>query len=181
MRAVIVYESMFGNTRRIAESIAEGLGGGGDVQLVRAAEGGTHVLDGADLVVVGGPTHAWGMSRPSTRRGAPGYVDKSHGGLALEPGADAEGGVREWLGSLGALPVPAAAFDTRIKAPSFFTGRASKAIARALADHGAPLVAPPESFFVDRKSHLVPGQIDRARSWGSRLARTRSEQVGRRT
>ena len=67
MRAVFVCESMLGSTKKVAEAIAEGLADGGEVSVVPVTSAGAHVLDGADLVVVGGPTHAHGMSRPSTR------------------------------------------------------------------------------------------------------------------
>jgi flavodoxin len=74
MRALIVYESMFGNTRQIAEAVAEGLRAGHDaapveVGLVEVGEAPATVAD-VDLLVVGGPTHALGMSRPETRQSA---------------------------------------------------------------------------------------------------------------
>ncbi len=176
MRAMIVYESMFGNTRMIAEAIAEGLGGGCQVQRVADADPG---LEGVDLVVVGGPTHAWGMSWPSTRRGAPIRVEKGDSGLELEPGADRGPGVREWLASVGHVEARAAAFDTRIKAPVLLTGRASKRISRQLARHGLRVVMPATSFLVDKSSHLLPGELERARAWGSRLASIESPQTER--
>jgi hypothetical protein len=64
----------------------------------------------------------------------------------------------------------AAAFDTRLSSPVLLTGRASKSIGRQLARHGLTIVAPPESFLVDKKSHLLPGEVDRARAWGARVA-----------
>ena len=64
MRAVIVYESMYGNTRAVAETVAAELGG----SAVSVADASADDLAGADLLVVGAPTHAWNMSRPSTRR-----------------------------------------------------------------------------------------------------------------
>ncbi len=169
MRVLVVYESMFGSTRRIAEAIAGGLGAstGADVTVVRAADAGPDPLD---LLVVGAPTHVHGLPRPSTRGGAPEQADRDGSGLVLEPGADTAPGVREWLDSLGDLPVPAAAFDTRMDGPAAFTGRASKGIAKGLARHGAISVAPAESFLVDRHAVLLPGELDRARSWGGRLA-----------
>jgi hypothetical protein len=166
---VIVYESMFGNTTAIARSIADGLVESSDVQLICVAEEDTRLPGNVDLLVVGGPTHAWSMSRPNTRKSAPGYADKPNSGLVLEPGADTAVGVREWLASQGRLTVSAAAFDTRVKGPWFVTGRASRPIAKALAGQGAHLVAPPESFLVDRKSHLLPGEETRAEAWGRRL------------
>lgn len=179
MRAVIMYESMFGSTRAIAEAIAEGLGPSVDARVVRVADADASTLEGADLLVVGGPTHAWSMSRPNTRKGAPGYVRKPGSGLVLEPGADTGPGVREWLGSLDRVSVRAAAFDTRIKGPSAFTGRASKAIDRMLSRHGLSVVVPPESFLVNKKSHLLPGETERARAWGARLARLASHESAR--
>ena len=169
MRALIVYESMFGSTRAIAEAVAEGLSPS-EVRVVRAADAYAAILEGVDLLVVGGPMHALSMSRPSTRQNAPSYVRKPGSALALEPGADAAPGVREWLDSLELESLRAAAFDTRIKAPAVLTGRASKAIARRLAGHGLLLVVPPESFLVDKKSHLLTGETDRARAWGARMA-----------
>jgi len=170
LKAVVVYESMFGNTRVIAESVAEGLRSNHDeVAVVPVGEADPRHLGEADLVVVGGPTHAWGMSRPATRRGAPDYVRRSKGVLTLEPGA-AGPGVRELLASLGQVRTKAAAFDTRVNRSPLLTGRASKGIARELRRHGFQLVAPPESFFVTGKSVMVPGEADRARAFGARLA-----------
>jgi Flavodoxin domain len=178
MRVLIVYESMFGSTRSIAEAIARGLDDH-HVDVVNAADA-TTVLDGCDLLVVGGPTQAWGMSWPSTRRSAPIRAEKVGSDLTLEPGAEKNAGVREWIAALGHEAVEAAAFDTRIKAPALFTGRASTRIARRLSRHGLSVIAPPESFLVDKKSHLLPGELERAREWGARLA-TLASQKARRT
>jgi len=170
MRMVVIYESMFGNTRAIATAIAEGLGPSDDVQAVRVVDADAAILEGADLVVVGGPTHARSMSRPGTRKGAPGYVHKPGSDISLEPGADTGPGVREWLDSLDHVHANAAAFDTRVKGPALLTGRASKAIDHRLRNHGVKVVATPESFLVDRKNHLLPGETARARAWGAQLA-----------
>ena len=66
MRALVVYESMFGNTRLVAEAVAEGLSSGLDVDVVEVAAAPTS-FDDVELVVVGGPTHALGMTRQRTR------------------------------------------------------------------------------------------------------------------
>jgi Flavodoxin domain len=168
MRVLVVYESMFGSTRRIAEAIGEGLTTEADGEVVGVADAPIS-FDGFDLVVVGGPTHAWSMSRPSTRRSTPMRVDKPDSGLVLEPGADTGPGVREWLNSVNPGNAKAAAFDTRLKSSALFTGRASKGIARQLTRHGLSMIAAPESFLVDKKSHLLPGELERARSWGAGL------------
>jgi flavodoxin len=70
MRALIVVESWFGNTRAIAGAVAEGLGGFMTVDVTEIGDAPARVAPDVDLVVVGGPTHAFGMSRPSTRRPA---------------------------------------------------------------------------------------------------------------
>ena len=171
MRAVVVYESMYGNTHTVADAVGDGLRAGGDVVVLPVGEARPELLDGADLVVVGGPTHVHGMSRASTRRSAAEAVEKPDHGLVLEPGAQGPG-LREWFASLGTIAARAAAFDTRIDMPAALTGRASKGIGKELRGHGLRLVAGPESFLVTKDSRLVPGEEDRARAWGRRLAQT---------
>jgi hypothetical protein len=171
MRAVIVYESMFGNTHVIARAIASGLAPGNVITMLPVAEADQAVLDGADLVVVGGPTHVHGMSRASTRRGAAQQVHQEGSQLSLDPSAPAGGpGLRDWLDSLGQVTAWAAAFDTRVEGPAALTGRAAKGIARMLAEHGLTLLAPAESFLVTKDNRLRPGEEDRAREWGTSLA-----------
>ena len=170
MKAVIVFESMFGNTRQVARAIADGISEFGEAQVVCVVDGPPRPDDEIDLLVVGGPTHAWSMSRPSTRKSAPSYADKPGQDLTLEPGAATGPGVREWLAQLPRRGVDAAAFDTRLDKPPMITGRASKAIGRALTKRGARLVARPQSFLVDNKNHLLPHELDRARDWGREVA-----------
>jgi len=69
MRAVVVYESMYGNTHQVADAIGRGLATIGDVVVVPVADAGPALVERADLLVVGGPTHIRGMSRASTRKG----------------------------------------------------------------------------------------------------------------
>ncbi len=169
MRAVVVYESMYGNTHKVADAIGAGLETAFDVSVVPVSEVSPEVLAGADLVVVGGPTHAHGMSRASTRKAAVEAANKPVGGLKVEP--DAMGaGLREWFDSLGHYDAEAAAFDTRLRAPAALTGRASKGVARQLRAHGFHLVAEPESFLVTKQDRLAPEETTRAREWGTKLA-----------
>jgi hypothetical protein len=167
MRAVIVYESMFGNTRVIADAIARGLGP--EAVVVPVGQARPELLDAAGLVVVGGPTHVHGMSRASTRQGAARMAGKPGSQVTLDPGAQGPG-LREWLAALGRAGAPAAAFDTRLKGPAVLTGRASKGIARLLRQHGFTVAAKPESFLVSRDNRLRAGEEDRASDWGRRLA-----------
>jgi Flavodoxin domain len=169
MRAVVVYESMYGNTHLIADAIGAGLGTGFDVTVVPVSQASTAVLDGADLVVVGGPTHLHAMSRSATRKSAVKAADKAASPLTVEP--DALGpGLREWFGSLDRYPVKAAAFDTRLHGPAALTGRAAKGVAHLLREHGFDVVAAPESFLVTRQDRLEPQETARAREWGAKLA-----------
>ncbi len=80
-------------------------------------------------------------------------------------------GVREWLDSLGTLVVAGAAFDTRAHTSAILTGRASRGISRSLVVHGVALASPPESFLVDKQSHLLTGETTRAREWGDQLGK----------
>ena len=167
MKAVVVYESMYGNTHRVADAIGRGLAGAGEVVVVPVSEAGPAVVGDADLVVVGGPTHAHGMSRPSTRQAA---VDQAKPDNSVDPSASGPG-VREWLDSIPPIAASAAAFDTRAGvAPPLLTGRASKGIAKQLHQHGFGQVAEPESFLVDKENSLQPGEEERAQEWGARLA-----------
>ncbi|MFF0814893.1 flavodoxin family protein [Rhodococcus sp. NPDC003318] len=170
MRTLVVYESMFGNTRHVAEAIARGAAASGAVTTLPVSQARQEDLSGYDLVVVGGPTHAHGMSRPSTRRGAVKTASDPDNDVTLEPHA-ADDGIRDWLASLPHGHGNAAAFDTRGHAPAFLTGRASKGIGRKLRHLGYDLVVDSESFLVDKQSHLEDGEENRAEQWGRSLAR----------
>ena len=166
MKAVVVYESMYGNTHVVADAIGRGLASGGEVVVVPVAKAAPALVTDADLLVVGGPTHAHGMSRPSTRQAA---VDQAKDN-PIDPSASGPG-VREWLATMPPVAASAAAFDTRAGvAPALLTGRASKGIAKQLHQHGFGQVAEPESFLVDKDNHLEPGEEERAEEWGARLA-----------
>ncbi|HEX9032815.1 MAG TPA: flavodoxin domain-containing protein [Streptosporangiaceae bacterium] len=171
MRAVVVYESMYGNTHHVADAIGSGLEEGYDVAVVPVSDADPAVLADADLVVVGGPTHMHGMSRASSRKGAATAAAEEGSGVTLEPDALRQG-LREWLDSLGTAQyhARAAAFDTRMSGPAAFTGRASKGVSKALRRHGFDLVAEPESFIVTKENQLAPDEGQRAREWGARLA-----------
>ena len=166
MKAVVVYESMYGNTHAVADAIGRGLAGSGEVVVVPVTQAAPALVTDADLVVVGGPTHAHGMSRPSTRKAA---VDQAKDN-PIDPSATGPG-VREWLETIPPVAASAAAFDTRAgMAPALLTGRASKGIAKQLHQHGFGQVAEPESFLIDKDNHLEPGEVERAEQWGARLA-----------
>ena len=64
MRAIVVYESMYGNTRTIAEALGDGLRPKFETSVLPVDKATTDVIATADLVAVGGPTHAHSISRP---------------------------------------------------------------------------------------------------------------------
>jgi len=168
MRALVVYESMYGNTHVVAGEIADGLRVGYEVTLVPVAEATAELVTGADLLVVGAPTHMHGLSSASSRRTAVKAAAKDGSELRLDP--DASGaGMRDWLHDIGRGDGLAAAFDTRINGVPAFTGRASRPIAKLLKRHGYRLVAAPESFLVTSQSTLLDGEAARARRWGTTI------------
>ena len=167
MRAVVVYESMFGNTHRVADAIGRGLETGAEALVLPVDDAEGDLVFAADLLIVGGPTHVRGLSRPRTRDAALDMAGKPGNRLALDTHAHGAG-LREWLGSLGHAGGRAAAFDTRLAYP--LSGRASKGIARELGRRGYSMVAPPESFVVTKGNALVAGEEERAVAWGRRLA-----------
>jgi Flavodoxin len=172
VKAVVIFESMYGNTRAIAQAVAEGIGADGDVQVTAlpVSDASAELTSDADLLVVGGPTHAHGMSRPSTRRGAHDAAAKPDSGLRLDPTADGPG-VRDWLAHLEHRGGLGAAFDTRLDAPPVFTGSAAAGIARKLRRSGVTAITRPESFLVTKKTELCAGETARAREWGTQLSK----------
>ena len=145
MKVIIVYDSMYGNTEQIARAIGGGITG--DVSIVRAGEVEPQQMNSIDLLVVGSPTQAGRATVP---------VQKFLSGAA----APAVKGIR------------VAAFDTRIPAKwVMIFGYAAGRIAKSLKKNGGNLVAEPEPFFVNGKEGpLRDGELERASSWGKRLA-----------
>ena len=169
MRAIVIYESMYGNTHAIADAIARGLGQGNDVAVVQVAEASPELLAEASLVVAGGPTHVHGMSGARSRQAAVDAARKDGSGLTLD--APSVGpGLRDWFGTVGRMHGWGAAFDTRLDGPAVLTGHASKTIAKLLQRHGLAEIAPARSFLVSKDNRLRPGEEDRAEQWGRELA-----------
>ena len=165
-RALVVFESLFGDARTIAQAIGSGLSPRIPVDVVAAAEAPAVVGPDVRLLVVGGPNHALSMPRQSTREGA----IKQYGAQI----ADTSRGLQEWLNSVhvagsGTL---AAAFDTRSDHPKLLVkmDHAAKAEEKLLRGHGLTIVAPAEHFYVtDARGPLADGEEERARRWGAAL------------
>ena len=155
MRALVVYDSVFGNTEKIARQIGAALGAAGEVQVLRVSEVPAPLPAGLDLVVVGSPTRKF---RPTP----------------------AIGGFLKSLAKGGLRGVRAAAFDTRIcpqDIPAgilrFLVSRlgyAADPIARRLEAGGGLLAAPAEGFCVrGTEGPLREGELERAAAWARGL------------
>ena len=166
---MVVYESMFGDTRQVAEAIGAGLSERYHVTVVAVNRLAPDQLDGVDLLVAGGPTHVRGMSRRRTRAAALELAADPDRHVTVDPEAAAGPGLREWFDALTDAPGLAAAFDTRVQMSHAITGRAAPKIARSLQHAGCLLVAEPESFLVTKQTTLVAGEQQRARAWGETL------------
>ncbi|MDI2124803.1 flavodoxin family protein [Yinghuangia seranimata] len=176
MHVAIVYESLFGNTRQIAEAIGEGVRQshpGADVDCLQVQEANPDLVESADLLVVGGPTHMRGMTSRMSRKAGLHAIEKEADELKShhEPEEGAEGpGVREWFRRLPKThdKLHAAAFDTRAAAP--MSGGAARGIARKLRHHGYELVSEPQGFVIeDAEGPLRDGELARAKAWGAAL------------
>jgi flavodoxin len=164
MKTLVVYESMFGNTEQIANAVAAGFGESVDVQVAEVADAPTDPGPDVALIVAGGPTHAFSMSRENTRADA---ISKG------APEGEREFGLREWMAALpsGQHAEKIATFDTKIKSMRHLPGSAAKSAAKIARRHGYESVARAESFYVDDlDGPLLDGEIDRARAWGRQLA-----------
>jgi flavodoxin len=157
MNALVVYDSQYGNTERIAHAIASALRASGPTRIVRADPAQPIGLEGVDLLVVGCPTQGWRPTRPIQSF------------LAVIP-----------TGRLHELAI--ACFDTRFHKARWLTGSAAAVMDKKLQQAGARLAVPPESFFVTAsEGPLEPGELERAAAWAGRLARTLAQQPAART
>lgn len=183
MRILIVYESMFGSTRRVAEAVARGVeahakgmpAGRTDsptVTLREVNEVRPDDLRGADVLIVGGPTHRHGLSSPESRADARRWSYDATRAIQLEPGAAEGVGIRELLGDLDPVPAFAATFDTRASIPEIFGGSAARRAAQRLTELGATVICEPQSFLVDSGSRLITGEVERAHRFGGAVAET---------
>ncbi|WP_371494676.1 flavodoxin domain-containing protein [Kitasatospora sp. NBC_00374] len=173
MQAVIVYESMYGNTREIAEAIAEGVHEAepdASVTCVPVSEAGPDVTRAADLLVVGGPTHMHGMSTGVSRKLAHATPAKDETSRETEEDVAGSPGLRSWFHDLPQTEsaTHAAAFDTR--ADSRMAGGAANGIAHRLSHHHYDVMVEPEGFIVEEaEGPLRAGEIERAKAWGTNL------------
>lgn len=191
MRVVVVFESLYGNTRLIAEAIASGLRTaepGATVHCTSVRDATPDLIADADLLVVGGPTHLRHLSSTMSRKMGVQHVVESEEGTCrtvhyLEPGV-AMMGLRDWFKLLPRHPgspsqprASAAAFDTRTDAR--LAGGASRGISRRLRQHGYALLTSPQGFVVDdTEGPPHEGELTRAADWGAALISALTAKAG---
>jgi len=142
MKALIVYDSVYGNTEKIARAMAEAITPSSDVKVLRVGEANPSEMESIDLVIVGSPTHA-GRPTPAVQDFLNKVTQQSLKGIQV------------------------AAFDTRVtsKFAKIF-GNAAGRMGRHLTKKGGVLIVSPENFFVTgREGPLKEGELERAAAW----------------
>lgn len=157
MKAIVAYDSAYGNTEQVAQTIGDALGAEQDVAVLRVVDVQPEQLAGLRLLIVGSPTQKFSPTAPTTA-------------LLKRIPKDALQGVK------------VAAFDTRItvaeieriKILAVFVklfGYAAEPIADRLQKKGGELIVPPEPFYVGgTEGPLLDGELERAADWGRRIA-----------
>ena len=159
MKALVIYDSVYGNTEQIAQAVGNALGSQEDVTVLRVGDVKPEHLTGLNLLIVGSPTRAFSPT-PATKK---------------------------LLGSIpthGLRDVKVAAFDTRIAVDEIESrilpamvrvfGYAANPIAERLKKRGGQLVMPPEGFIVEgTEGPLREGELERASDWARELVAAR--------
>lgn len=156
MKSILIYDSQYGNTEKIAQSIRDTLAEQVEVSLIRVADFRPEMLEGVELLIVGSPTQKF---KPTAA-------------------------IKEFLKGISTSQlkgIRVAAFDTRLTQKNidntpvlpFFVkmfGYAADPIAKALQKGGGQLAIPPQGFYVvDTEGPLVEGELDRAAAWARKL------------
>ncbi|HZX10269.1 MAG TPA: flavodoxin family protein [Acidobacteriota bacterium] len=152
MKILIIYDSMYGNTEKVARAMGEAVTG--DVKVIPAGEASSSDVESIDLLIVGSPTQGFRATQAVQT-----FI---------------EGIPKSFLKGM-----KVASFDTRM--PESDVGRglrfimrlggyAAPRIAKALNKKGAKLVVPPEGFLVkDKEGPLKEGELERAAAWAKGL------------
>ena len=151
MKALVVFDSVFGNTAKIAQAIGDAITSQGDVRVVKISEVDPEQLEGLDYLFVGSPTRAFSPT-PA---------------------------IKSFLNGLGRQSlegVKVAAFDTRADLSTVnsrileimvkFFGYAAEPIAKRMTRKGGEMVIAPEGFLVlGTEGPLGNGELERAALW----------------
>ncbi len=155
MKALVIYDSVFGNTEKIAQAMGQALASEGDAEAARVGDVKPEHLTELDALLVGSPTRAFSPT-PATKDFLKGLAPNSLNGVKV------------------------AAFDTRIAVeetgPAILKflvkifGYAAKPIANRLTKKGGTLIMEPEGFFVqDTEGPLREGELERAADWAKQI------------
>lgn len=156
MKTLVVYDSIHGNTEKVAQTIGDALSSLGEVHTVHVGEVQPEHLAGVRLLVAGAPTHG-GMASPTMKAWLKDLAPNSLAGARV------------------------AAFDTRVavedinsRVAAVFVrlfGYAARRIAASLTKRGGTLILPAEGFYVkDTEGPLKDGELERAAAWGRQIA-----------
>ncbi len=151
MKTLIVYDSFFGNTEKIAQVLAESLGS----EIVKVQAFSPTQLDGVELLIVGSPTRAF------------------------NPSPDIKAFLKN-MPAEALKNVNATAFDTRYAMEDIepklllmlvrLFGYAAKTMEKLLKKKGAQVIVQPEWFAVkDSEGPLKDGELERAAEWAKRI------------
>ena len=159
MKAMVVYDSMYGNTEKVAQAIGDALGSPEEVKTLRVSDVKPEQLAGVTLLVVGSPTQRFSPTPATT---------------AFLKGIPKD----------GLAGVKVAAFDTRITEAEIeririlafmvrLFGYAAEPMAKRLEQKGGALAVPPEGFYVGgTEGPLLEGELERAIAWARQIAAT---------
>jgi hypothetical protein len=171
MKALVVYESLWGNTAAIARAVAEGIGPG--AQALSTAEAAPEIISGAVLVVAGSPVHSLNMPTEQSRQ----WARSGSLGPGGTPPDLSHPMMRTWLDELPRGSAKCAAFDTCVKA--WYGRGAAHKILKELQKAGYQPVSKARGFYVTghpiiptANGTLREGELERARQWGAELARS---------
>lgn len=151
MKALVVYDSFFGNTKQVALAIGNAIGSQGNVKTLHVSDAKPEHLKGLDVLIVGSPTRAFRPTKPII-----GFLNS--------------------IPQDGLKGIKVAAFDTRVSTKDVQSrfldmmmrlfGYAAEPIADRLKKKGGALIAQPEGFFVkDSEGPLKDNELERASSW----------------
>lgn len=162
MKALVVFESHWGNTALVAKAIAEGIGS--QARAISTAEASSVALQGVDLLVVGAPLMGFSLPTESMIKSLDNTMDRN-----APPPDLSHPSVRSWLASLPKGNGHSAAFETRIW---WSPGSAAKTIESELEKAGYRRLAEPHRFIVQGKyGPMRAGELEKAKQWGIELAK----------
>jgi hypothetical protein len=156
---VVVYQSFWGNTAKVAAAIAEGLGD--DTRCLSTSEATPEALEGADLIVAGAPIHGFSLPPRNAAKNLSAQQRK-----APTPPDVSQQPTRDWLDALPAGSARVAAFETGL---SWSPGSAAKKIVKQMVVKGYESAGFERFIVTGTYGPLAEGELERARAWGASL------------